>query len=397
MPTRIGKMREVRLSLVLLTLIGAQLLTESVHAASATRMVTTIGTGPIQGGNIASGRDQAISHSLISAVDRVVADLLPKDAILHHFQALNQAIYSDPNQFIQDFKVLTESADGKSYRLVVESTVAVDRLRAKLASLGVLPGAMSLPKILLLIAEQNISDPAPRTWWTEAAPAAHGLWEARVVKQLADKGFTIIPHGALTGRLQPGAPLDDSQAREAARALGADVVIVGQANVDLAPNTMGGTVRSFSGRIDARAVLMATGEIIARSSRTSVSADANEQAGSQNALAEAGDLAGADLAQQMASAWLQNASKPQTIEVLVQGTGGNIANLVKFRRTLGEVSGVSGLQMKEMGTDSAVIRLDYQGTTQALADALMLKSFVTFGIDIYQIEPNGLKIRLVSP
>jgi hypothetical protein len=397
MPVCFGKMRQWSLGLVLLTLISAWGVTETVHAASATRVVTTVGTGLIQGGNIAAGREQAISQGLISAVDRVVADLIPKDALLYHFQALNKAIYSDPNQFIQDFKVLAESADGNTYRLVVESTVAVDRLNAKLSSLGILPGTMSLPKILLLIAEQNINDPAPRTWWTEAAPAANGLCEAQVIKQLVEKNFIIIPHSALTGQRHLTVPMDDSQAREAATAAGADVVIIGQAKVELAPNTMGGTVRSFLGRIDARAVLAATGEVIAHSSRTSVSAEANEQLGSQNALAEVGDLAGAELAQQMITAWLQNANKPQNIEVVVEGTGGNIANLVKFRRTLGEVSGVSGLQMKEMGTDSAVIELAYQGTAQGLADALMLKSFVTFGINIYQIEPKGLKIRLVAP
>jgi hypothetical protein len=255
---------------------------------------------------------------------------------------------------------------------------------------------MSLPKILLLIGEQNIGEPAPRTWWTEAAPAANGLCEARLVRQLVEKGFIIIPHAALAGNLHLVAPIDDSRAREAAKASGADVVVVGQANVELAPNTMSGTVRSFLGRIDVRAVFADTGEILARSSRTSVSADADEKAGSQNALVEVGDLAGADLAQQVIQAWLQNANKPQDIEILVEGTGGNIANLVKFRRTLGEVSGVSRLQMKEMGTDSAVIRLDYQGTPQGLADALMLKSFDSFGIDIYQIEQGRLKIRLVS-
>jgi hypothetical protein len=351
----------------------------------------------IQGGNIAGGRDQAISQSLISAVDRVVAELISKDALLFHFQALNQAVYSDPNKFIQDFKVLTESADTGTYRLVVETTVAVDRLKATLSSLGVLPGAMSLPKILLLIAEQNIHDPAPRTWWTEAAPAVNGLCESSLAKQLVESGFAIIAHGQSAGNLPPGVALDDSQAQIVAKELGADVVIVGQANAAPAPNTMGGTVRSFLGRIDVRAIITGKSEIIGRSNRSSVFADADEYVGSQKALAEVGRLAGVDLAQQIIRARLQDASKSLNFEVVVEGTGGNIANLVKFRRALGEVSGVSGLQMKEMGTDSAVISLEYQGTSQALADALMLKSFVTFGINIYQIEQNGLKIRLVSP
>jgi len=46
--------------------------------------------------------------------------------------------------------------------------------------------------------------------------------------------------------------------------------------------------------------------------------------------------------------------------------------------------------------DEATIVVDFQGNAKELADALMLKNFESFGINIYEISQSHLRIRLVS-
>ncbi|MBC2745347.1 MAG: hypothetical protein HGJ93_20625 [Desulfosarcina sp.] len=51
--------------------------------------------------------------------------------------------------------------------------------------------------------------------------------------------------------------------------------------------------------------------------------------------------------------------------------------------------------MKEMSADRAAMAVNYQGSTRSLADALLLKTFKGFGIDIFDVTPETIRIRLV--
>ena len=40
--------------------------------------------------------------------------------------------------------------------------------------------------------------------------------------------------------------------------------------------------------------------------------------------------------------------------------------------------------------------VSYQGSARSLADALLLKTFSGFGIDIFEVTPEAIRIRLVN-
>jgi hypothetical protein len=82
--------------------------------------------------------------------------------------------------------------------------------------------------------------------------------------------------------------------------------------------------------------------------------------------------------------------------LVVEGIGGKIASFVKFRGALSTMPGVDNLQLKEMMPDAAVLLVDYQGTSRAFADALLLQNFDTFGLNISAIEPNLIRVQLVA-
>ncbi|MBU4462793.1 MAG: hypothetical protein KKB05_02470, partial [Proteobacteria bacterium] len=71
------------------------------------------------------------------------------------------------------------------------------------------------------------------------------------------------------------------------------------------------------------------------------------------------------------------------------------ANFVQFRKALNDISGINRVQLKEMRIDESVIFVDFQGNAKELADALMLKAFDSFGINIYEVSQNSLRIELI--
>jgi hypothetical protein len=174
----------------------------------------------------------------------------------------------------------------------------------------------------------------------------------------------------------------------------ADVVIVGKSIVQKAPNIMETNRRSFKGTVIARALRTATGEEVAATTQTAVALNADEMAGSYDALSNAGSLAGQELALQIISAWQKGVKKPTTIEIIIEGTG-YLSNFVIFRKIINDMIGVMGLQTKEMKFDEAIISVDFQGNAKDLADALMLNTYKTFGINIYEVSPARLRIELI--
>ena len=122
--------------------------------------------------------------------------------------------------------------------------------------------------------------------------------------------------------------------------------------------------------------------------------DSDPNAG-QAALEAAALLAGDGLASQMVSAWFSAESGASNIEIQVEGISGKMFAFVKFRGALITMSGVDGVQQKEMKADTAVLSVNFQGNRQALADALMRQHFDAFSVEIAGMENNAIRLRLI--
>ena len=158
---------------------------------------------------------------------------------------------------------------------------------------------------------------------------------------------------------------------------------------------MGDDLKSFKVVLNARVLGTETGDELANIARTSVTANVDDAAGGREALKMAGTLAGDDLAIQLAAAWRKLAEKPSRLEIFVEGTG-NLANFVKFRRALSGIPGVEGIRVKEIKPNETTLIADYKGKAEQLASALMLQNFENFGVNIYEISKQNLKVALVS-
>lgn len=368
---------------------------------SESRTVEVIGTGRIVDGDISSARNEAISDALAAAVGLAATDLLHQLAIVESFEDINRLLLSDAGSFLQ-YKILAETTTGQTCRVMVKTDISVDRIRNLLAQNGIFVQVDAPLAVLLLIAEKQLDDTAYRAWWTD--PFVESTAESNLSDALASQGFQVVDHGqflpatieaylAETDTLY-GSGISDTQAAFFGTWYEADVVVVGTATADRAPNAMGDELRSFRGTLSVRSLRTDSGELLAESVRNVLAADTDDTAGSHRALSEAGTRTGALLAGQIQNAWNQSEENGPTAVTVVVKRGYQLEHFVAFRRMLSELPGVNSLQTSLMTPEETVLNLEYEGTPQEMGEALLLKSFEGFGIDV-EASPDTLRVSLM--
>jgi hypothetical protein len=360
-----------------------------------------LGSSRIQGANIQAARDKAISESLVTAVALMTEEVLKVDSLVENFPQVNRIIFENTDAFVQEYKVLTETESGKFYRVVVKATVAGKKIAKQLSTAGILRAKIDLPSVLFFISEQSLQDDSPRYWWGKQMGGFESISEATMADILKANGFPIVEHrGVEIGKLADlgsdiKPELNDEDAINLGARLQAEAVILGTAVASPTASVMGDELKSFKVILNARVLGTETGAELADISRTSVTANVDETAGGTEALKMAGTLAGDDLAIQLAAAWRKLAEKPSRLEIFVEGTG-NLSNFVKFRRSLTGIPGVEGIRVKEIKPNETTLIIDYKGKSEQLASALMLQNFENFGINIYEIGKQNLRVALIS-
>ena len=371
----------------------------SARSADFEDTVEAIGTAPIQGEAIQASRDQAIADSLAASVAIAAGKIAPLDAIVRNFKTLDEVLYGHTDEFVQDYKVLTELKSGSQYRVLVQATVRADKIKVEMERLGIIIGLKSIPRILFLMAEQNIDDLSPRYSWDLVSSAAPLRSEKAMAEIMRQKGLVLIDSGAMApqGQTIPAAtaPVDDRTALMLGLKMQADVVVIGSASVIRSANSMGAYNRSLKGVVTARALHTLTGAETAKTTRAVVSAGGDAAAAGQEALAKAGALAGQDLTTQIIANWKRELASSADLDVVVGGTR-NLANFVTFRRIVNGIEGVSSILVKEIKPDEAIIGIDFDGDAQMLAEAMMLQTYGAFGINIYDMSEGRIMLELVT-
>lgn len=88
------------------------------------------------------------------------------------------------------------------------------------------------------------------------------------------------------------------------------------------------------------------------------------------------------------------AARTNQVEVTLQGTD-NLANATLFRSGLKDIEGVEGVQTREILTDRMVLVVDYRGTAERLAEALLRQKHPGFSVRVFTVAPERLRVELV--
>jgi len=358
------------------------------------RVVDVVGSGAIHGNNMAAAKKQAILNALVSAVATAAAEIQPFQEQVDKFKLFNELLYNQTDRFIQGYKVLTEYLSGNNYRAIVQVTVMKDRIKETLLSANLVMQEHVMPKVLFFLAEKKMEDVLPVYWWGEDLVFVVPLSEEAMAQVIREKGMMVINHGVIVEPLNYPADIPLKDAIDIGKHMAADIVIIGTATAEKTTNVMDGNVKTFKGALTVKAYRTETGKEIAFAARTAVFASEDDKSGGREALFNAGMLVGQEMTLQLTSAWESESKQQSLVEINIHGTR-ELANFIKFRKALGKIPGVTAIHIKVMKADESIISVDYEGTAQSLADELLLKTFESFGIDIYEVSPGRLSIELV--
>ena len=387
--------------LVSLTLVLTTANTAPAQDSATTKTYVVVGSAPLHGGNVSAAREKAIADGLVTAVALMTKELLEVDSLVDNFPQLNELLFDQPDSFIQGYQLLNEAGREKSYRVVVKATVSGKKISKILTDAGVLRASTTLPSVVFLIAEQRIGEDDPQFWWSPSGSNYISIAEEAMTRRLQEAGFTVVNHRGARNRPLVNwddinkPDITDLEAVEIGAALKADVVILGTSLATPSTNIMGSAMRSFNGTVTLRAMGSGSEESILNLTRTAVAVNEDEVIGGKEALADAGDMAGTALAEELDLAWQKQAGRPSVIEVVILGTN-QLAHYVKFRKALNTISGVEGIRVKEIKPNEATLLVEYIGKPEDLAAALMQQHFKSFGINIFEVTPQNLKVQLIS-
>lgn len=377
--------------LVVLLFLAMSGFTGHTAAQDDINVVQTVGTGIIYEDDIASARNMAFSEAMRATVQQALADMITVEMMVSNFQELDDLFFKNIEDYILEYKVLTENISGETYRALIEATVFTEKIKD---SLEIISSETDLPKVVLFITEQNIGDILPLYWWGEEPTFIKGYAEKTLGEAFIEQGFAIFDHEGILLEYQDYTPsLTHEQAVQLGRHLGADIVVTGKALVRTVPNLMGENIPSFQAELSATAFLADTGEQIASVDQLAIAVGKNEQAGGRDALANVGTLAGQALLSQIKPVWAKADSRSGQIEILVKGTS-TLNHFVTIRKSISEIPGVKNLQIKEIRQNQALLEVNYDNSAQALAESLMQKSFDNFGINIFHVTQERISLEI---
>jgi len=375
---------------------------ETGHGVSQTRTIHVIGRGTIYRDDVARARDNAIADALQDVVEDAVDLLISPSSVVQDIQLLSDRVYSQTEEFIHEYKVLTESKSGKYYRVVVRATVSMKAIQEKLASVGILTGHKEVPAVMFFVSEQNIGDFSPQYWWGEIPFGVDLSVSENVLSDyMRKRGLIVVDRASLDRDVRLGpeyvdSELNDDAAIKLGTELGADLVIIGKSIAQLSGNVSNSHMKSIQASVSTRAINTDTGTIVASAQATKGLVGRDDRAGGTEALVLASSALAQDLTGQIVAKWGEEVRQSIVVELVVQGIK-EYADFVRFRRHLrSDIRGVKNVYLRSISADGAKMDVDVMGNARDLADDLMLQPFENLAVNIFEVTEKVVKLQLIS-
>jgi hypothetical protein len=98
----------------------------------------TTGTTIILEGNLARARNVAIANGKRNALEIAVKSLIAESIAFENYEMINDHVYQHHERFIDTFRILSEKSRETVYEVILESTVALGKVKMTLVDLGLI-------------------------------------------------------------------------------------------------------------------------------------------------------------------------------------------------------------------------------------------------------------------
>lgn len=388
--------RNISIALALCLLLFFCPLPASGQDKALNKPLVASGISPVMTKDSADARSLALEEALRAAVEQALGYLLPAQNIVRYYPLLLNRILKEPMSYVKDYQIVQEGEAVGLYRVTVQTTLYSENLTRDLRRLGMFLAASERPRIAILVAERTNPDEPWRWWWQiEPVDEKPPLFLLALSKLMAEQGIVSLAPNLLSESI-PEDPnyqtplLDDAQGAALAKALVADVAVLGQ--VSYRATGMGETGMT-SGSL--RAVKADSGATLAR-----VSATVQVQPSTEQPVIDYGFTALAErLAPHLVDGILTPiaaASKaPRDVSLQVQGVR-SYGDLILIKDYLQRSSIVKEIRQIKLKGDLGSFSLILAGNLDALEEALEGHDFGTFVTSAELISENVLTVTILS-
>ncbi len=388
----------------LVILIVAPLLVLSSLMAYAqdaeVKKVVVTGEGVIFNKDQVTAKEKAIDTALRRAVEQAVGTFVKSSTLVENYVTVEDKILAQSKGFVKEWKILSEKVEDNVMVVKIEAAVASSKLKKSLDAIQWVMAQKEYPRLMLMIAEQNIGDQSYSYWWgNTASSVSMSQVENALTDELGKAGFTIIDPQVLSGKIKQkdvykvtAAGVKDDAAREIANLTDAQVVVVGTAIATNAGPVMEGS-KLISGQADisVKMINVDNGEVLVTGTTHSAEAHISAITAGNKALTKAAKKLSKEMLAKLVDKWSATAG---TVTIELTGLD-SYQTLLKFKQALKEkVSGVKGVNERKMTGESAQFDVYLSGKASYLASELSGKNFKDFSLKILEVTQNRIKMKI---
>ena len=365
--------------------------------------ITAEGVGAVFGNDRAIARDQAIQDALRKAVEQAVGTLVSSETMVQNFQTLNDRIYTQTQGYIQKYRVLSETPGSNVHTVTIQATVAIGDLEKDLQALGFLLGQVGKPRIMILVAEQQIGRDSLNYWWGpgRGAQANLNVAENTIMDRFREKGFDIVDPQAQAGSIKvpPAlqvADLSNQNAITLGKQVDAEIVIIGKALARSVGSIAGTSMKSVQANISMRAIQIDNARVLSSGNENAAAVHIDEVTGGAEAIKKASVKISDKMMDDILKNFQKRVGATTTVSLVVFGLA-DADDIRKFKTSvLGQVRGVEGIHERSFSENMVKMDVDVRGSAQSISQDMSRKTFPGFAVKVIRSTWNTLEIQ-VSP
>ncbi|MFC1716162.1 hypothetical protein ACFL6S_20995 [Candidatus Poribacteria bacterium] len=243
------------------------------------------------------------------------------------------------------------------------------------------------PRIMVIIPEQHLQrrhvpDPAAET---------------EVIRRFVENDFWVVDQVQVgeiryNDELKQALQGNNDTVAAIGRQFDAEVLVIGEAFSQFTGFAPGDLVQCIA-RVEARAIRVDTGQILASHGLTATASGVSEEIASKESLAEAGGKVGDYIAREIARKWTSSSAPSVRIKL----NGVDFRQLILFEQMLKErLESVEDFHRRSFDVVGKIaeIDVDVKGGAQALSTELTTRKFPDFEIEVLNFSTNVLDLRL---
>jgi len=358
----------------------------------------TTGKEKIKNQDLPGAKQKAVRQALERAVQNAFATLVSRDIFASNLEFLYDRLLPGAQDYVITYRVLDGIEHKGQYLVGVESKINLALVEKRLRNASILKTGEDKPVVLLLISEQSPDDLLPKYWWGNNPEPYTSLAETALKAQMTQNRILFALGSQYPDPLSYNVEFTTIQDVKAAMALGlalkADLVIIGRAIASEAANRMGDE-KTFDADIDLTVYDLKSQTPVIQTHTSATTKSQMDSRGADQALTQAAQAAGQELGQKIDTFWSQALRKENQFDLTIEGDN-FLTRFIALKRRIKDIRDIENMQPKEIGSSHAVMEIVFKGSPQQFADAVFLKTFEGFGLEIVEVTEEQVKIRFTE-